>query len=101
MAGKNGVCVLCGQKEIECPSTDTCKNCYSVVLNWSKRSAQEVNQRAMQLGLYQKRMMVLTNATDTKAMQPAKVQLKAMPGKIKLKEFARLKGKYKKPTAKK
>ena len=102
MAGKKllNPCVLCGDREITVPSTDTCKNCYSAVLNWSKRPSEHVNRRARQLGLYQRRMMIIASADDNKAMRPSKIQLKAMPGKIKLKEHRRLKGKYKTPPKK-
>ena len=97
MARNNGKCVVCGNAEIAVPSCDTCKNCYSAVLRWSKRNSKDVSKRANQLGLYAKRMMIITNKSDEKALTPNKITLKAMPGRIKLKEFSRIKSKYKKP----
>jgi hypothetical protein len=80
--------------EMQCPGTGTCKNCYQSILNWSKRSAEDIERRANNIGLYSNRMNVLAPAFK-KTMTPKKIKLRGMPGQIKYKLAKKTNGKRK------
>ena len=80
-----GECCMEGcENDVEVPSTGTCKNCYSSVLRWNKRSREDIERRVHQIGLYGNRMNVVAPKHKT-TMTPKKVKLKGMPGQIKYK----------------
>jgi len=74
----------------QCPGTGTCKNCYQNILSWSKRSAEDIENRSRRIGLYSNRMNVLAPSHKT-IMTPKKVKLKGMPGQIKYKKVKKKK----------
>jgi hypothetical protein len=74
-------CIPGCDNEMKCPGSGTCVNCYSTILRWSKRTAADITKRAQTIGLYTARMQVLTPANLT-IMNPRKVKLKGMPGKL-------------------
>lgn len=67
-----------------CPGSGTCINCYQTILRWSKRSSEDIYNRAQTIGLYTARMQTLT-PSNLAMMNPKKVKLKALPGQIRIK----------------
>lgn len=78
------ICNVCRENPVECPSTGTCKNCYSAILRWSKRKSAEAQDRAHKLSIYSARMQLIL-PTNIELIRPKKVKIKAMPGTVKLK----------------
>ena len=77
-------CIANCDNNMECPSSGTCKACYQNILNWSKRSAKDIQERASRLGKYNSRMSTFLPANVE--MFSGKTKIKAMPGKIRLKK---------------
>lgn len=79
-----GLCCISGcENDVQVPSTGTCKNCYSSILRWSKRSRDDVMRRASTIGLYSNRMQLLI-PTNIDLVRPKKIRLKAMPGQFRV-----------------
>lgn len=74
-------CIAGCENEMQCPSTGTCKNCYQNILNWSKRSSDDILNRQRRIGLFANRMQTIS--TNISIMTPKKFKLKGMPGQIK------------------
>ena len=74
-------CIAGCERDMECPSTGTCKACYQSILNWSKRRSDEIRERQRKVGLYANRMATL--AGNISIMTPKKLKLKAMPGHVR------------------
>jgi len=80
----SGICCIAGcDNEVQVPSTDTCRNCYSSILRWSKRSPADVRRRASVIELYSNRMQLLI-PHNVDILRPKKVKLKAMPGQFRV-----------------
>lgn len=74
-------CIPGCENEMQCPSTGTCKNCYSNILSWSKRSAEDILNRQKRIGLFANRMQTISH--NVSIMTPKKLKLKAIPGQVK------------------
>ena len=74
-------CIAGCENEMQCPSTGTCKNCYQNILNWSKRSSEDILYRQKRIGLFANRMQTISH--NISIMTPKKLKLKGMPGQIK------------------
>ena len=78
------ICCISGcLNVVQVPSTGTCKNCYSSILRWSKRSPDDVRRRASTIGLYSNRMQLLI-PSNVDILRPKKIKLKAMPGQFRI-----------------
>lgn len=96
----SGICCIAGcDNEVHVPSTGTCRNCYSSILRWSKRSPADVRRRASTIGLYSNRMQLLI-PHNVDILRPKKIKLKAMPGQFRVnKKIEKEKNKKKKRKA--
>jgi len=82
---KKKCCISGCDNLVQVPSTETCVNCYSSILRWSKRDAKDILHRAQRIGLFSTRLQILMPG-NIEALRPKKIKLKRMPGQIKIKK---------------
>lgn len=78
--------------KIECPSFGLCKNCYSSLLRWSKRTKTEQLNRMYKLQLFQARVeSVLPHNVVVKKYKKSDIKIDVLPGQLNTNKKRKLK----------